>query len=62
MDDHQITEAMIQYGGSFVKGLGHLYRLADHHNKKRIRATFGDYWDKYTQIAETEAQRILDER
>lgn len=45
--DHEITEAMIVFGGSFVAGLGVLFRRADLVNQDRLKATFPEYWESY---------------
>ncbi len=47
----EITEAMIKYGGSFVKGLGELHRKADDINKIRLKKAFPEYWAEYKEIA-----------
>ena len=51
MDDFYVTEAMIEYGGDFVKRLGMLYRVADSENQARIKAAFPEYWEKYRLMA-----------
>jgi len=51
LSDHQITQAMKDYGGGFVKQLGHLYRLADETNQDRIKAAWPELWQNYTEIA-----------
>src|SRR6185295_17117448 len=40
MTDWDITAAMIGYGGSFVAGLGKLFRQADAINQAKLKATF----------------------
>lgn len=45
--DFWTTEAMIQYGGSFVRALGHLYRKGDRINKAALKTTFPKYWKQY---------------
>jgi len=52
MDEYYITEAMIQYGGSFVHGLGKLFRLADDDNQQRLRNAFPEYFLRYKELAE----------
>ena len=49
--DWEITEAMIRYGGSFVHGLGRLFRMADATNKAKLQTAFPEYWIKYRDIA-----------
>lgn len=46
-----VTEAMIRYGGSFVQGLGRLFRQADHDNKERLLRAFPEYFATYTVLA-----------
>ena len=57
MTDHQITEAMLTYGGSFVQALVQAWRCADSHNQARLKATFFDYWEQYRELAEMQEQR-----
>jgi hypothetical protein len=47
----EITEAMIIYGGSFVQGLGRLWRQADSDNKRKLLTAFRDYFEKYDELA-----------
>lgn len=49
--DYEVTEAMIRYGGSFVAGLGKLYRLADAQNQATLRSAFADYFAEYHGLA-----------
>lgn len=49
--DYEITEAMIAYGGSFVSGLGRLWRVADIVNKGKLKDAFPDYWTNYSDEA-----------
>lgn len=51
MTDDQILDAMTRYGGSFVRTLADLYRRGDPENQAKLRATFADYWDDYTDTA-----------
>ena len=52
VSDHQITQAMRDYGGGFVKQLGLLYRLADNSNQDKIKEAFPEYWQKYSELAD----------
>lgn len=52
LSDHQITQAMKDYGGGFVKQLGQLYRLADDLNKAKIKECWSEYWQTYSEMAE----------
>jgi hypothetical protein len=47
MSEYEIVEAMIRYGGSFVKSLGQLIRQADSDNKRKIVAAFPEYIDTF---------------
>lgn len=48
--DWHVIEAMIMLGGSFVSGLGRLYRQADVDNQQRLREAFPEYFAEYTEI------------
>lgn len=50
-DDFAITDAMIRLGGSFVRRLGELWRVADIDNRRRLRAAFPEFWAEYTAMA-----------
>ena len=45
--DYLILDAMSQYGGSFVKQLSNLARVADATNFSKIKDTFANYWEEY---------------
>ena len=49
-DDFAVTGTMIRYGGSFVRDLGHLFRIADDNNRRRLKAAFPEYWERYTNL------------
>ncbi len=51
MSDYDVTEAMIQYGGGFVQGLGRLFRQADRGNQIKLRDAFPGYFAKYRELA-----------
>lgn len=53
LNDFDITEVMIGFGGSFVAQLGRLFRQADVVNQSRIKLAFPDYWQKYRSLAES---------
>ena len=57
MSDHEITEAMIAYGGGFVQCLGRLYRQADLINRATLVSAFKHYFDEYTEIARLAGER-----
>lgn len=45
--DNWTTGAMALYGGSFVKGLGQLWRAADLENQRKLKGAFPELWEKY---------------
>ncbi len=48
MDDlYWTTEAMLKYGGSFVKALAELAVRADPTNLAKIKYTWSEYWEDY---------------
>lgn len=53
---YEITEAMIQYGGGFVRQLGILLRLADEDNKRRLLEAFSEYLHTYDDLAAEKAR------
>ncbi len=55
-DDYGTTDAMLQFGGGFVKQLALLYRQADAANRARLRDAFPDYWKTYSQLADRRKQ------
>ena len=60
--DHQITSAMILYGGSFVRTLGELWSRGDPVNRARVQAAFPDYWAEYADMVRIASARIARER
>lgn len=44
---YTVYTLMERYGGSFEKGLAQALMHADLHNAMRIKAAFGDLWDKW---------------
>ena len=50
-DDRAIVDAMTKFGGSFVKKLAELCRVADELNLATIKASFGMYWEHYERLA-----------
>ena len=51
MNDRQIINTMIEYGGSFVRKLGAAALVADQQNLNRIKATWPEYWGQYARMA-----------
>lgn len=48
--DHEITTAMISFGGSFAAALGKLFQLGDPQNQARLKAAFPEYWKDYADL------------
>jgi hypothetical protein len=61
--DRKTIEAMMEYGGSFVRKLGAAALVADQENLAKIKATWPDYWAQYDrmakQISEVEKQASI---
>lgn len=57
ISDDDILEAMTNYGGSFVRQLAKLFRLADDGNRRRLLATFPEYWDRYAELVRLRRER-----
>jgi hypothetical protein len=61
--DRKTIEAMMEYGGSFVRKLGAAALVADPENLAKIKTTWPDYWSKYQrmaqQISEVEKQASI---
>jgi hypothetical protein len=49
--DRKTIEAMMEYGGSFVRKLGAAALVADQENLAKIKATWPEYWAKYSRMA-----------
>jgi hypothetical protein len=45
--EYWISEAMILRGGSFVKSLGKLFRMADLQNRVKIKIAFNNFFVDY---------------
>lgn len=52
--DYKVVNAMLRYGGSFVQSLAACARRADASNLAKIKATWPDYWQEYTNFAKRE--------
>jgi hypothetical protein len=48
--DDATLDAMDRFGGSFVKQLAKLYRVADPDNQGRLRLAFADVFAEYAAI------------
>jgi len=51
-NDDDVIYAMLEFGGSFVQALARAYRAADPENRRRIRSTWPEYWQKYSTLAQ----------
>ncbi len=49
--DAQVLDAMHRHGGSFVVALSRAARFADQENRARIKATWPEYWETYSEFA-----------
>jgi len=52
--DYKVVNAMRKYGGSFVQSLAICAIRADANNLAKIKATWPDYWQEYTNFAKRE--------
>lgn len=59
MSDYEVIDAMITYGGSFVKQLGLAFRAADSINRAKLHAAFPEYWNEYDELASSRPPRTL---
>lgn len=50
--DDDISDTMINFGGSFVGALGWAFRRADIVNRARLKAAFSQEWNQYRELAE----------
>ncbi len=50
-EDAYVAEAMIRYGGSFVRALGQLWFMGDELNRTKLKVAFAEYWIKYQSLA-----------
>lgn len=49
--DRDVADAMVRFGGGFVTALGYAFRHADAVNQQKIKETWPEYWERYTQTA-----------
>jgi hypothetical protein len=52
VDGYAVVEAMVDYGGSFIRSLAECWARADLANQKRLEAAFADEFEKYRAVAE----------
>ncbi|MEY4442577.1 MAG: hypothetical protein RL442_1577 [Pseudomonadota bacterium] len=50
--DRDVARTMQEYGGSFVRALGHAALQADPENLRKVKDTWPDYWSKYQEMAQ----------
>jgi len=55
LSEYEVLEAMTRFGGSFVKQLAVLIRLADYTNKRKLLAAFPEYIEEYRELARLSA-------
>lgn len=53
---HNMVSAMRKYGTSFVQSLAILFMQADYENTSRLLKAFPEYVEKYSKMAELDAQ------
>ena len=50
-EDLRTIDKMLEYGGSFVRALAEAARHADAVNLQKIKDTWPEYWQQYTDMA-----------
>lgn len=48
--DHDITEAMLVYGGNFASKLADAWRAGDEISRNRVKAAFPELWREYRSL------------
>jgi hypothetical protein len=51
VSDEAVVQAMLKYGGSFMKRLAAAFEAADSENRRKIKETWANDWNKYTEFA-----------
>ena len=49
---------MEKFGGSFVKALAVMLRMADSNNYRKLEATFPEYFKEYREMAKKDKQKV----
>lgn len=62
MKEYDVIEAMHRYGGGFVQALAKCWWMADAENKARLRATFPEVFEQYTEMARLLEGRVPNAR
>lgn len=57
VDTGEVIDAMLTYGGGFVKALASAWTRADAENIKRLHAAFPDLWNRYFEMAKADKAR-----
>lgn len=55
--DFYTQQAMMIYGGSFVKALGNAFGVADSNNRKKLKVAFSQYFEQYEKMGEDQNPR-----
>jgi hypothetical protein len=56
LTDSDVLLAMVRYGGRFAAAIGAAWQCADDVNRAKLKAAFGDVWEKYRELAELKAR------
>ena len=52
-EDYKTIQAMLTFGGRFVKALAHAARCADATNLAKIKECWADEWDRYSRFVQS---------
>ncbi len=55
-----VQNAMIKYGGSFVKKLGEMLTCADHQNACKIQKSWSEEWTKYYEMGKQDSHEYIE--
>lgn len=61
VNDFEIQDAMIRYGGAFVRALAQAAYCADEIDLAKLKDAFPGYWRHYSRIVE-DAGRLTDDK
>ena len=56
-EDLRIVEAMVAYGGGFVRALAYCFLVADETNIAKLRLAFPKEWKQYEEMPRHEDER-----
>jgi len=56
--DDDVLEAMVVYGGSFVRGLAQLYQRADAVNRATLQQAFAKHWREYREVVALKRRQV----